>query len=90
MTTLKIPLFECQECGHKFFSVKAAERASSGDSGCPGCGGSDIDTYTGRKIREVPDLKGVLCGVCGKLAKSHTPTDELACRLTYVLNRGPT
>ncbi len=42
----RTPLFKCQECGHKFFSVKSAENASFGDSGCPGCGGSDIDTYT--------------------------------------------
>lgn len=38
------PLFECQECGKKFFSVAAAERATFRD-GCPQCGGSDIDTY---------------------------------------------
>lgn len=35
--------FYCQECGHKFRSVKAAERASFGPEGCPECGGSDID-----------------------------------------------
>jgi len=33
--------FECQECGRKFKSVKAAERASS--NGCPRCGSTDID-----------------------------------------------
>jgi hypothetical protein len=35
--------FACQECGHKFKTVKAAEKASFGDAGCPKCGGSDID-----------------------------------------------
>ena len=35
--------FKCQECGHKFRTVKAAERAAFGDNGCPKCGGSDID-----------------------------------------------
>lgn len=35
--------FYCQECGYKFRSIKSAERASFGDSGCPKCGGSDID-----------------------------------------------
>ena len=35
--------FACQECGHKFRTVKAAERAAFGDAGCPSCGGSDID-----------------------------------------------
>ena len=39
----KQPLFQCLECGKKFYSVGAAERASFGDNGCPGCGGSDID-----------------------------------------------
>lgn len=35
--------FFCQECGHKFKTVRAAEKASFSDRGCPGCGGSDID-----------------------------------------------
>lgn len=33
--------FACMECGKKFRTVKAAERASS--VGCPKCGGCDID-----------------------------------------------
>jgi hypothetical protein len=37
------PGFACQECGHKFRTVRAAERASFGQNGCPKCGGSDID-----------------------------------------------
>lgn len=48
--------FECMECGHKFRTVKAAERAAFGDSGCPKCGASDInlgsaDDYT--PVREM-------------------------------------
>ena len=35
--------WRCQECGYTFRSVKTAEKASFGDDGCPGCGGSDID-----------------------------------------------
>lgn len=35
--------FACQECGHRFKTVKAAERAMFGERGCPKCGGSDID-----------------------------------------------
>ena len=31
------------ECGHKFRTLKAAERAAFGDAGCPKCGGADID-----------------------------------------------
>jgi len=34
--------FECGECGKKFYSAKAAWRASIGDFGCPKCGSSDI------------------------------------------------
>jgi Zn finger protein HypA/HybF involved in hydrogenase expression len=41
----KKPAFECLECGKKFYSTKAAERAT--DKGCPGCGGVDIDLYAG-------------------------------------------
>ena len=35
------PVFECLECGKKFKTAKAAEKASS--EGCPKCGGVDID-----------------------------------------------
>lgn len=38
----KKPEFVCLECGHKFYSVKAAEEAAFGD-GCPGCSSSDIE-----------------------------------------------
>ena len=37
-------MFRCLECGKKFRTVKAAERASH--NGCPGCGGVDIDLDT--------------------------------------------
>lgn len=33
--------FACMECGKKFKTLKAAERAA--DRGCPKCGGVDID-----------------------------------------------
>lgn len=33
--------YKCLECGKKFKTVKAAEKAM--DEGCPKCGGSDID-----------------------------------------------
>ncbi len=38
---LASPRFKCMECGKKFRTVKAAERASF--NGCPGCGGLDVD-----------------------------------------------
>ena len=44
--------FYCQECGYKFRTVKAAERASFGVNGCPKCGGADIDL--GRPTPTVP------------------------------------
>ena len=56
MTDKKEPLFECQECNHKFYTVKSAERASFGESGCPGCGGTDIDVYVG-SLRKDPVIK---------------------------------
>jgi len=37
----KMAEFVCLECGQKFYSVQAAEKASFGD-GCPSCSGSDI------------------------------------------------
>ena len=36
-------MYMCQECGRKFRTVRAAERAAFGSRGCPGCGGSVID-----------------------------------------------
>jgi Zn finger protein HypA/HybF involved in hydrogenase expression len=38
--------FVCLECGHRFKTVEAAERAAFGDHGCPKCGSSDIDLHT--------------------------------------------
>lgn len=43
MATSQHSGFYCQECGHGFRTVKAAERASFGERGCPKCGGADID-----------------------------------------------
>ncbi|HEY7428865.1 MAG TPA: hypothetical protein VH682_31835 [Gemmataceae bacterium] len=34
-------MWKCMECGRKFRTVNAAERAAN--NGCPGCGGVDID-----------------------------------------------
>ncbi len=51
--------FACMECGHKFKTIKAAEKAAYGDSGCPKCGGSDIDLArdNGRKADETGGTK---------------------------------
>lgn len=37
-------MWTCLECGRKFKTVKAAERAVN--NGCPKCGGVDIDFVT--------------------------------------------
>lgn len=34
--------FKCMECGHKFRTIAAAEKAAFGADGCPKCGGADI------------------------------------------------
>ena len=34
--------WQCQECGREM-TQKQAEKAVNGSTGCPGCGGSDID-----------------------------------------------
>jgi DNA-directed RNA polymerase subunit RPC12/RpoP len=36
--------FVCLECGRRM-TARAAERATTGNDGCPGCGGVDIDLY---------------------------------------------
>ena len=38
----KQPEFVCLECGQKFYSAHAADKAAFGD-GCPSCSGSDIE-----------------------------------------------
>ena len=48
--------FACMECGHKFKTVKAAERASYSDAGCPGCGGSDIDLARAEPVTQVTEF----------------------------------
>ena len=41
------PVMVCLECGRKFYTYAAAERAVRSIHGCPGCGGVDIDLYVG-------------------------------------------
>ena len=48
--------FSCMECGHKFKTIKAAERAAFGPNGCPKCGGSDID-LTGTEDYMAPEVQ---------------------------------
>jgi hypothetical protein len=56
-------MFFCQECGHKFRTIKAAERAAFGHVGCPTCGSSDIDL--GKPAPRHSDAKYAQdCAVC--------------------------
>jgi len=51
--------YKCQECGRKFKTTKAAERASK--NGCPKCGGVDIDLDVStreQRIREIQLIDG--------------------------------
>lgn len=56
--------FICLECGHKFRTVKAAEKAYFGSDGCPKCGGADIDLGT-EKASPAP-LKATAFGLTGE------------------------
>lgn len=53
--------WKCQECGRKFKTVKAAERASY--NGCPKCGGVDIDLDTDTPTKPTPKPAGPIMGV---------------------------
>jgi DNA-directed RNA polymerase subunit RPC12/RpoP len=46
----RVPEYQCLECGRKFYTTRAAEAATFGDDGCPGCGGTDIDVYVDRGL----------------------------------------
>lgn len=61
-------MFACQECGRKFKTTKAAERAV--DKGCPGCGGSDID------VEQAKTDKGFHCDPLPKFDTLGRPIDE--------------
>ncbi len=43
--TKRVPMFECLECGRKFYSARSAENAV--ENRCS-CGGVDIDLYVPR------------------------------------------
>ncbi len=53
------PIFACMECGKKFRTISAAEKATS--QGCPKCGGCDIDLHVdverARKARDEAEAK---------------------------------
>jgi hypothetical protein len=51
LTHVHTPQYVCLECGHKFYSVVSAGIAVN--SGCPGCGGGDIDVYVPKTVSEL-------------------------------------
>src|SRR5215467_7414449 len=87
-------MFKCLECGRKFRTTRAAERASM--NGCPGCGGVDIDldvTVKPEPIRTcscgsgevafwVSDARGIplvkVCHECRDEKLSHYRPDVLS------------
>jgi hypothetical protein len=52
-------MYKCIECGRKFKTAKAAQRAAN--KGCPGCGGVDIDLDTDKPLP--PTHKTVIGGL---------------------------
>jgi len=46
----RTPQYECLECGKKFYTTAAAERASY--NGCPKCNGVDIEIYVSPAFTE--------------------------------------
>jgi hypothetical protein len=68
------------ECGKKFYTVGAAERASFGSSGCPGCGGSDIEPYYGI---------GKTVGKFGKEIKHHHHKTAIKKAHTHIIGTKP-
>ena len=63
--------WRCQECGHKFASAAAAERAVNGDKGCPKCGGTDIDESM--PVKNSGDEN--IC-TCGHRSQEHDEDDQ--------------
>ena len=49
----RTPMYECLECGKKFYSTAAAQRASY--NGCPKCNGVDIDIYVSAEYNAALD-----------------------------------
>jgi hypothetical protein len=84
MPAKKEPLFMCQECKKEFYTVKAAERASFGDGGCPGCGGSDIDVYVGGKGKSIGRFGGK--GGFRVLSEEETKAFRKWARDNYVIS----
>lgn len=52
-------MWKCLECGRKFRTTKAAEKAAS--DGCPNCGGVDIDVDVDRRCPECGGDGGMDC-----------------------------
>jgi hypothetical protein len=73
-------MFKCMECGKRFRTTKAAERASL--NGCPGCGGVDIDLDV-----ESPQERAVKLCQCGSGLPSWWEKDGNGIPLCRVCQR---
>jgi hypothetical protein len=60
-------MFKCQECGRKFKTARAAEKASF--DGCPECGGCDIDTDPAPKATGHAELRKARALLSGGLTE---------------------
>lgn len=61
--------FCCLECGRKFKTVKAAEKAAN--NGCPGCGGVDIDIDI-----DLQPMTGLHISGCGTISIDRKKLDS--------------
>ena len=73
-------MFKCLECGRKFRTAKAAEKAAN--DGCPGCGGVDIDLDVEERTPAVTRP----CP-CGSGLESEAEYDARGIYLTRVCDR---
>lgn len=82
--------WRCQECGHKFASAAAAERAASSDRGSPKCGGSDVDESLPIK-NAVQSSLGFQQPMKTTTAKNTDPSPSSVCSKCkhFMANHGP-
>ena len=77
--------FKCMECGRKFFTTRAAEKAFG--EGCPKCGGVDVDedversTFTAAIDAEIRELRREEEQYCSETVSGwqKNPVDGTVC-----------
>lgn len=90
---MTIEKFVCNECGYKFRTVKAAERAAFGERGCPGCGGADIDLAPVERKALIAQVDAALAERAAKRAAARelriAHIDEQLDALSHRVAKGP-